>query len=480
VNDIGTLLGDMLRGRFHRVAELTERILDNTLIGWLLPLLLLLGAAWYFLGEGLRAPTRVVMTAGAETSRRHEIARDHLLPAAEEQGLRLVLRPIEGTEQALALVNEGKEVQVALVPGGLPADAYPKVRQVASLWTEPLHLLLKKEVYQQALLGRSLREALAGKRIDRGARGSGTFVLSAGVLARLGLGALDYRDDPRGTADLLAASARVEELPDAIFIVSLLPNQAVTRLVTDFGYRLYPLPFADAFRLEDTRVVAATVPSMTYGIDPPVPDGPLTSIGTHLLVVAHEDTSPDALYLLLDALVKGKVGSLYMPSLSLANLQGDQELELHFATTSYLNDKLPVSRETIQSFQALWGTLLTVVPAALVLVRRQLSRRKQIDVEQRAGRLRERLAELTQIERTAIGMELLPHVDPARVAELRERLVTLKAEALADYEAGNPAVEGLMASFLALTTQVQGLLIALRDRGRAGAARSELLTVAEN
>jgi TRAP-type uncharacterized transport system substrate-binding protein len=478
VNDFGALFGDALRGRFHRVAEVGERVLDNPLIGWLLPLLLLLGGAWYFLGEGLRAPTRMVMTAGSETSRRHEIARDHVVPAAADLGLRLELRPTRGSEEALALVNAGADVQVALVQGGLPTDAYPNVRQVAALWIEPLHLVLKKEVYQEAIAGRSLRQALLGKRIDRGSPGSGTAVLSASVLARLGLGALDYRDDPRGTSDLLAASAKAEELPDAIFVVSLLPNQAVTRLVTDFGYRLHPMPFADAFRLEDTRVAAATVPSMTYGVDPPVPDGALTSIGTRLLLVAHEDAPPDSLYLLLDSMVKSKFAGLYVPPLTLASLQGDQELELHFATVSYLNDKLPVSRETVQSLQALWGTVLTVVPVALVLVRRQLTRRKQIGTEQRASRLRERLAELTQIERAAIGIEMLERVDVARVAELRERLVVLKAEALADYDPGNPAVEGLMASFLALTTQVQELLIALRARGRTGL--SELVAVGEN
>jgi TRAP-type uncharacterized transport system substrate-binding protein len=476
VNDFGALFGDLLRGRFHRVSEIGERILDNPLIGWLLPLLLLLGGAWYFLGEELKTPPRLVMTAGSETSRRHEIARDHVLPAAADQGLRVDLRPTSGSEEALALVNGGQELHVALVQGGLPTDAYPNVRQVASLWVEPLHLVVKKEVYQEAIVGRSLRQALLGKRIDRGAPGSGTSVLSASVLARLGLGALDFRDDPRSTADLLAASAKVEELPDAIFVVSLLPNQAVTRLVTDFGYRLYPMPFADAFRLEDTRVIAASIPSMTYGVDPPVPDGALTSIGTHLLVVAHQEASPDALYLLLDALVKSKVAGLYQPPLSLASLQSDQELELHFATVSYVNDKLPVSRETVQSLQALWGTVLTVVPAALVLVRRQLTRKKQLGNEARSGRLRERLSQLTEIERAAIGMELLPHVEPARVAELRERLVTLKAEALADYEPGVPAIEGLMASFLTLSTQVQGVLIGLRDRGRATVA----LTVGEN
>jgi hypothetical protein len=77
--------------------------------------------------------------------------------------------------------------------------------------------------------------------------------------------------------------------------------------VTKHGYRLIPLPFAEALALESLerppednqqpakkgeivleRIQTTLIPAFTYSIEPPVPDKPLATLGTRLLLVAHK------------------------------------------------------------------------------------------------------------------------------------------------------------------------------------------------
>src|SRR5262245_47759603 len=97
-------------------------------------------------------------------------------------------------------------------------------------------------------------------------------------------------------------------LPDAVFLVSTLPSTTAAYLVARHGYWLVPLPFAEAFAMRSLarmaqegeeaagrepivmgRVQAMTVPAFTYGVEPPVPEKPLATLGTRLLLVAHKD-----------------------------------------------------------------------------------------------------------------------------------------------------------------------------------------------
>src|SRR5262249_55256321 len=88
-----------------------------------------------------------------------------------------------GSEEALEKVNS-RELDLALVQGGLFAPELGNLRQVAALYTEPLHLLVRKEL--AAAVTQDLA-ALKGKRINLSQHGSGTYLLSKGVLEFAGI-----------------------------------------------------------------------------------------------------------------------------------------------------------------------------------------------------------------------------------------------------------------------------------------------------
>jgi hypothetical protein len=66
--------------------------------------------------------------------------------------------------EGLKLVNDPNPIDLALVPGGVGGRGrFPNVRQVAALGIDPLHVMVRPELYESAT--RSLT-ALRGKRIN--------------------------------------------------------------------------------------------------------------------------------------------------------------------------------------------------------------------------------------------------------------------------------------------------------------------------
>jgi TRAP-type uncharacterized transport system substrate-binding protein len=194
---------------------------------WVAPIagLTALGLALYFY---FHSPTqrsyRLRLTAGNELGTRHQLAM-HFQSEAVQQNLAFDLVPSAGSEQALDWVNTRK-VDVALVQGGLTADGRSNVRQVATLHVEPMHLLVKKELFRDTA---SSLAALRGRTIDLGEIGSGTHSLATAILDFVGLQPRD-RDPTGGYIPLsvnrqhLQAEHDTARLPDAVFLVSSLPS----------------------------------------------------------------------------------------------------------------------------------------------------------------------------------------------------------------------------------------------------------------
>src|SRR5262249_25416733 len=133
---------------------------------------------------------------------------------------------------------------------------------------------------------------------------------------------------------VLLAEPDTARLPDAVFLVSSLPAPTTNYLVTRHGYRLVPLPFAEAFALRSLveamgdsqlgpaeehivmgRIQATVIPAFTYGVEPAVPEQPLPTLGARLLLVAHQDVPARAVYQLVEATYGAEFGQIVRPAL---------------------------------------------------------------------------------------------------------------------------------------------------------------------
>jgi TRAP-type uncharacterized transport system substrate-binding protein len=402
----------------------------------------------------------MLRTASLAEQIRAEGSRHHLdiLVAAKEQG----------TLSALEEVDSPSEVNCALVIGGVTARDYPHVRTVTSLAKEHLHLLVKRDLADKGI------SALRGKRIALGPPTTASYHLSRDVLNFIGLlstietkgegysiDAFTPQEAVREMARIAslgeaARAAAIARLPDAVMFLSPLPSPLARQLVTGFGYRLVPLPFAEAYGLDRLNpagadgvrvnrgmLSAGVIPAYTYGSDPVEPSRDCPTICAPLILVAHEDVDPEAVSLLLETTYRSALtNALRAPALR------DQvnAFPRHPGTERYLHRDDPLLTPEVTSRL---GSLASVAGYALwgAIALYGFFRLRNL------RRFEAYYSEIGQIEKVAHGLEYDPAA-PADVTTLRShlegQLTALKCRVLKDFAEGGLRGEGLMAGIIAL------------------------------
>jgi TRAP-type uncharacterized transport system substrate-binding protein len=383
--------------------------------------------------------------------------------------LNIVLTAKEyGTLTALEEVDSPSEVKCALVIGGVTAHDYPHVRTVTALAREHLHLLVKRDLADKGI------SALRGKRIALGPSTTASFHVSrdvlnfAGLLSTTETGNGSYRTDATAPQEALRELARIEslgeaeraeaiaQLPDAVMFLAPLPSPLARHLVTNFGYRLVPLPFAEAYeldrlnppsadgvRIDHSMVTPGVIPPYTYGSDPAEPAKECPTICLPLILIAQEDVHPEAVSLLLETLYQSPLTNAIRPpplneQVSTFQRHPGTELYLHrddpFLTSEGAS-KLSKLASGIGYF--LWGVIAVYGYIRLRNLRRFESY----------------YSEIGQIETVAHGLEVDPAAPtdvPSLRAHLEERLTDLKCRVLKEFAEGGLTGEALMAGIIAL------------------------------
>jgi hypothetical protein len=388
--------------------------------------------------------------------------------------------------EGLKLVNAPNPIDLAVVPGGVDGPAqFPNVRQVAALGIDPLHVMVRAELYEPA--ARSMA-VLRGKRINCGPHSSVMRVLARDVLRFSGLRPPtgsdpgDYCDESVAPQDLLtrldeiaglpaAERARaLAALPDAALFLAPLPSLLARRLVAVAGYRMVSIPFTEAytldrFNLHDPQgaaegevvdrswIVPITVPLQLYGNDPPVPPEPCRTLGTWLLLVAYAPSDPEAVARLLEVIYESPLTGLIQPQPLRDQIP---QFELHRGTELYLRRHQPLlTPELLSQLGRLLGGLGAFVSGILALY--GFLRILQL------RRFESYYEEIRRIVQVARGLEDDPDAPTgrdARRAYLLDQLDDLKSEAVLDFEEGGLRGEGLLAGVVALVNDTRSSLVA--------------------
>ena len=384
---------------------------------------------------------RITITAGDLRGHRSAIA-NILIEIAEPRGLDLELVETLGSADAIAHVAD-RSIDIALVQGGLPAPE--TVREVAPLSLEPLHVLVRGEIWDL--------EDLSGMRIQLAPPGGGTRLLALDVLELAGLS----RPSGNVFTEVSHTYAEIEalddaQLPDAIFHVSSLPSPNARAWIRQRGYRLLPLPIAEAMRLRNVAVLPGVIPAFAYGAAPSTPAEPVPTIATRMLVVAHRDVDPIAIRVLLDALDSEVFATgARMPRAERRALWDDAELPIHEGTRAWLNRDNPVfTAEQMEGVESLRSFLVSLAVAAYLLFRWYRTRK--------IHGLDGYLAEVSALDRNVLEVERSAQLDLHRLLELRAQLGEVKGRALEAFAKGNIHSEELLSSFLTHVSDVRSHL----------------------
>jgi TRAP-type uncharacterized transport system substrate-binding protein len=424
-----------------------------------------LALAFYLYFRSPKEPVYILRaTAGDALGMRHRLAQA-LKTELAEQGIRLEPYGTKGSEEALDLVNS-RTLDVALIQGGLRANLRPNVRQVLALHMEALHLLVKKELFEEVSkhLG-----ALEGKTVNVGEVGSGTHSLASETLAFAGLyprGA----EHPRGyipyekSREQLYHEKDRNLLPDAVMLVSVLPSTTARFLVTERGYVLTPVPFGEAFALEARaaeepgvepkgslslvdkgHTYPTSIPAFTYSVEPPVPPQTVATLGTRLLIVAHKDVDLQVIRRFVEAALASHVAKTGNPPIDARILDIPPEFPWHDGTKLYRQRNEPVvSGALMDSAHKAFAILAAAASGLFVLwqwsrLRGQFMRDKGFN---------KYISQVNRIEQQAVQAECGNGVGREQLEELRAQIHRLKIEALDRFTDGELAGKELLAGFL--------------------------------
>lgn len=441
-------------------------------------------AVGVYFNESRPRAARLSISAGSVQGLRHQIA-ERLASDALRRGLRLKVVGTSGSSETLDRVEAGL-IDLGLVQGGLATTRRRHVRQVATLHVEPLHLLVKEELYEAVT--RSL-EALRGKTVNLSDPGSGTYSLSSEVLQFAGL-------SPRvdgGDGDYLISTLTYRELeairdegklPDAIFMVSALPSPVARSLITRHHYRLVPLSFGEAFTLdvlhdaipgfdsaaenhdvEKAHVTMTEIPAFTYSIMPAVPPNATPTLGTRLLLVAREDADPNAVERIIETVFSPAFAQLARPPLDIKLMDQPPEFEWHQGSLQYLEHNKPLIAGDIVDFMEKGTSLVGALLGGLFFLwqwwKQRYRRKQELGFEAY-------MLKVTSIERRALELEIGARLDLKELLHLQTALSELKSEALEKFAEGDLEGEELISGFVSHVNDARTYLtrLILHERER--------------
>ncbi len=392
--------------------------------------------------------------------------------------------------EVLKLVNGANEFDAAMVPGGVGSSArFPNVRQVAALGTDPLHVMVKPELFEAASRGLG-RSRASGSTAGRRRRCCGSWWRTCSGSPACGRRrrrprAITATSPPRRrTCSPGWTRSRPAPPPSGPSPSpgSLMPCCSCRRSPRCWraawsrwpDYRLVPLAFTEAYTLDRLNlhsdpdepdaltvdrasIVAATIPPDLYGTDPPVPAEPCHTLGTRLLLVAYSKTDPEAVARLLEVIYDSPLAGLIRP---LPLHEQVPQFDLDAGTELYLRRRQPVlTPDMVSQLGKLFGGLGAFASGIVGLYGflriRQLRKFEDFYYEVRR---------IVQISRGQADDPAAPTEPEARRAYLLGRLDDLKSEAVRQFAEGGLKGEGLLSGVVALINDTRDSL-AGADRG---------------
>lgn len=192
-----------------------------------------------------------------------------------------------GFEDNVKLLNE-KSLEIGITDGPTLRKLHDNchdLRGVFNIQTNYIHIVAR------AGLGIEKIEDLGGRKINIGAPGMGTRVVSEPLLNAYGLTTEDYEVSALTTGD--AIDALKNDQIDAALIISGLPHSGISELAVLKNIILLPIegPIADTHAVEQS-LISVTIPGGTYRSE----NRDVTSLGVILKFCVHKDLEEDLVY----------------------------------------------------------------------------------------------------------------------------------------------------------------------------------------
>ncbi len=444
---------------------LAQRRFQGRLFGWLalLAFVLLISVSIRLLY--LRAPRRVTIGSGKTEGAVHQF----LLSLAKDSARsELDIQPemATGTIDLLEQVHSG-ELDFAIVHGGFDMDHYHNIRQIGVLVAGPGPSASQAGAPRR----RAWRPAKPARQDDqpRQRQEHGDLPVEPGDSFVRRARANDYQPLVIPYEELVRES-NPSRLPDVVFISAMPPSEVVHRLVVDFGYRLVPLPFGDAFRLtalhhgalspvvegiRKENIVDATIPAYAYKASPPVPPQAIPTLGLRVLLVTNSQTDRTTVTKVLDLMIASRFAEAMQPSLDAGIVRQHAEVPWHPGALDYRRrDEPMITGERIGVLSNALQILLPAGGTVLLLwgwLRSRMVLRRELGFDRF-------IALISGVERRALELEQSGIQDLPAIRRLHRELCTIKDAALERIAIGEASDASLVSSLFSHIGDVRAFL----------------------
>ena len=255
-------------------------------------------------------PHHVVLGTGPENGAYAEFGKRYV-EELKRYGIRVDLRQTVGSRENLVLLRDGKQkLDIAFVQGGASETIRTRAEEeqepvvsLGSLFFEPVWIFYRADSFKEFTMLTQLR----GKRVNIGARGSGT----PGLMMRL-LGANQIeREELERTLlpDQEAVIGLLEGKLDAIALIAAPESAFVQMLLQTPGIRLLEVAQAEAYARRYRYISPVVLPRGVAHLALDVPPRDLQLIATTTSLVAREDLHPALVQLFVQAAARIHSGS---------------------------------------------------------------------------------------------------------------------------------------------------------------------------
>lgn len=235
---------------------------------------------------------RALVIAGGPESGEYQLVARTMAAQLTASGMRASATATEGSLENIGLLERG-EADLILVQNDIAAMAYrgqgvfagqaPRLdlRAVASLFPEPLHIVVRRDSDITSVAH------LSGKRVDLGLPEAGTRATALAVLAAYGMKEAHLLAQPGRSLEQAAQALENDEI-DAFFAVVNAPARRLQALAAAGNIRLLSLhPEAlDALQATQEAFVPLHLAASTY----PGQDKPVATVAVTALLAARADT----------------------------------------------------------------------------------------------------------------------------------------------------------------------------------------------
>jgi hypothetical protein len=209
-------------------------------------------------------------------------------------------------------------------------------------------------------------------------------------------------------------------------------------------------------------VQAATVPAFTYGVEPPVPEKRLATLGTRLLLVAHKDVPSRAVYQLVEATYAAQFGQLVHPPLDARLMEMPPGFLWHAGALLYQRRNAPLLSGEVMDSAHKGFAIFAAAASGLFALWQWLKQRG------RGGQHKGNayISKAASIEEQALGGARGQSPSPAELVSLRQELGRLKTQALGELTQVDLMGNELLVGFLVQVNDVRDSITRLLQERR--------------